>query len=138
MRRWISAATTSCLALSLTLTTGCGSVVRTLVPQVEQVDRPDPPAVLIQGCPAAPAMPARADLPANDIRPLVAIFVDQVDAGDQCRIVVDGWKAWDVCMRLRLKDKAAACPVLDAIVQQLETPPAPRPLSTPMPSRPAS
>lgn len=77
-------------------------------------------------------MPPRSSLPANDARPLIAILNDQVGSGDRCRIVVQGWNAWDACMRLRLKDRAAACPALDAILQQLTPADAPpRPLSQP-------
>ena len=132
MRRSISAATMLCLALSPIATIGCTSIVKTLVPQAEQVDRPEPPAVLTQGCPPAPPMPPRSALPPNDVRPLVAVLMDQVGAGDQCRTVVEGWKAWDTCMRLRQKNAAAACPVLDGILQQLAPAPAqpPAPLSS--------
>ncbi|MBX9943469.1 MAG: hypothetical protein K2Y40_05265 [Reyranella sp.] len=75
-------------------------------------------------------MPPLSALPRNDARPRVAILTEQIDAGDRCRIVVDGWKAWDVCMRLRVKNPEAACPVLEQIIQQLKPPdmPAPAPL----------
>ncbi len=96
-----------------------------LVPELVAVERPPPPTELSLGCPAAPPMPPRSSFPANDARPLVAVFTEQISAGDQCRIVVDGWKAWDTCMRLRQKNPAAECPVLDAIVRQLTPPPAP-------------
>lgn len=127
----------SYLALSLIPMTGCGSVVRTLVPQVEQTDRPEPPAVLTSGCPAPPPMPPRSAFPANDVRPLVAVMTEQIGAGDQCRTVVDGWKAWDTCMRLRLKNAAAACPVLEGILEQLAPPPADAP-PKPLVGRPTS
>lgn len=121
-----------CLALLPTLIAGCGSVVKTLVPQLEQVERPEPPAVLKTACPVPPAMPPLESFPPNDARPLVAEMTLQIDAGDRCRIVVDGWKAWDVCMRLRAKDEKAECPVLDGILQQLKPADAPpRPLSKP-------
>lgn len=45
-----------------------------------------------------------------------------VSAGDQCRTVVDGWKAWDNCMRLRVKNPDAVCPVLQSIINQLKLP----------------
>ncbi len=127
MRPSRNAITMSCLALLLILTTGCAAVSH-LVPDPKPVERPEPPAVLTKGCPASPPMPPRSALPRNDVRPIVAVMAQQIDAGDICRIVVDGWKAWDTCMRLRLKDPAAACPVLDAIVQQLTPPPAPAPV----------
>ena len=100
------------------------------MPQLEAVDRPTPPAVLMVGCPAAPPVPPRSSLPPNDARPLVAIVIEQISAGDQCRTVVDGWKAWDNCMRLRVKNSEAACPVLQSIINQLKPPdvPAPAPL----------
>lgn len=119
-----------CLALFATLTSGCASAVRTLVPELVPVERPEPPTVLMQGCPAPPAMPPLSSFPANDARPLVAVMTEQVDAGDRCRIVVDGWKAWDTCMRLRAKNSEAACPVLESIIKQLGPPdlPAPKPM----------
>lgn len=129
MRPFRNAITALCLASLPILTTNCAGGIR-LVPDLKTVERPEPPAVLTQGCPVRPPMPPRRSLPANDVRPLVAVMAQQIDAGDQCRIVVDGWKAWDTCMRLRLKNQAAACPVLDAIVQQLTPPdlPPPQPL----------
>lgn len=127
MRLLRNAITASCLVSLLTLTTNCAAVSH-LVPDPKPVLPPDPPAVLTRACPARPPMPPRASLPRNDVRPLVAVMAQQIDAGDQCRIVVDGWKAWDTCMRLRHKDPAAACPVLDAIVRQLSPPPGPVPL----------
>lgn len=94
--------------------------MRQLVPQLEPVDRPDPDPVLLKGCPPPPVLPPRSSLPANDVRPLIAILAQRGDRGEQCAIVVEGWKAWDVCMRIRTKDPKAACPDLDAIVRQLQ------------------
>ena len=65
-------------------------------------------------------------LPANDVRPLVAVMNEQIGAGELCRTVVYGWKAWDTCMRLRLKNPEAICPVLDGILREL-APPAEQP-----------
>jgi len=118
-----------CLALSTILISGCGSVGKILVPQLEQVERPEPPTILKEGCPAPPPMPHLSELPRNDARPRVAILNEQIDAGDRCRIVVHGWSAWDVCMRLRAKNAAAACPVLDSIIKQLAPADVPRPLT---------
>ena len=112
----------SCLALLPIATTGCSSVGKLLVPELVNVERPLPDAVLMQGCPAPPPMPPRSALPSNDVRPLVAVLMDQVGAGDQCRTVVEGWKAWDDCMRVRTKDAKAACPALEAILEQLKPP----------------
>lgn len=120
MRRSIR--TMSCLALLLTLTIGCSSAGKSLMPQLEAVERPPPPAVLMVGCPAPPPVPPRSSFPANDARPLVAIVTEQISAGDQCRTVVDGWKAWDVCMRMRVTNPEAACPVLQSVINQLKPP----------------
>ena len=121
MRRSPSVITASFLALSLITTTSC-SVVERLVPDLKQVDRPEVPTVLKVGCPPAPLLPPRSAFPPNDVRPLVAALAAQIDPGDQCRIVVDGWKAWDACMRIRLFDPKAACPVLDEVLGRLPAP----------------
>ena len=118
MRRLLSGTILSFLVLSLIFTTSC-SVVDRLVPDLKPVDRPAPPAVLKEGCPPAPLLPPRSAFPPNDVRPLVAALAAQIDPGDQCRIVVDGWKAWDACMRIRLFDPKAACPMLDQVLGRL-------------------
>ena len=126
MPRSISTITMSCLVLLPMAMTACGSVER-LLPDYRPSERPEAPATLATGCPAPPPMPPRSALPRNDARPIVAVLLQQVDAGDQCRIVAEGWKAWDACMRARTKDPKADCPALDAILQQLPAPdPVPR------------
>ena len=129
MRPSIAITTMSCLAFLLTLTTGCGNVLRQVVPELVNVERPEPDPILKHGCPPPPPMPPRASLPARDVRPLVAEMAKQVDRGDQCAIVVEGWKAWDLCMRARAKKSDAACPDLDAILRRLGPPPMVPPLS---------